>query len=1085
MYAEIIHPQLPPMRRVGRNGQYHGPCPFCADGGADRFQVWLEASGGRPAGRYWCRVCQRHGLLSSLNRMAPAHSHPQRTGKKSPPRPGPNPDHIAHYRELYAATALWAHAWLLDGCHPEPLAYLHTRGLDDQIITRSLLGVTLRDPVALVEHLRTTCPEAFPYAEAAGLLVRDDQEHLRTHWNLCDALVFPCLVDGAVVDLRTRRLGAGHKAKSLAGSLQERGATALFGLDDLAGAETVILTESSEFKRLAPQAAYEAGDLVFPTLGHPGLTNFQPTWGADLVARGIQTVILAYDSQPRPMRDGAPALAPEEIATIRHGHLLLEAGLTVRVLRLSIAPGEAKADLDDFLLRYGPRRVQTLLDDAPLLADYHQSLPRPLLEQAKLPLPGSYPTRRARPRRIEMASRVTRTNAPTTALADARQQIVKRVRDHAASGQGVLVLAHPPGVGKGHNTTQGLLAYLREHPEPGQIVWTALRREQQQDQQGLALIPLSGRNPSNCRKFAEVQTLSRKGYPVRQTLCERRCPYVNQCHYLRQFGQVGDFFAPLPLLQATQWWADAGVVVLDEFDPARLTNMVQLSMSDLAAMSRATPCLHAQAVLRWLAQIVATTLDRVLTGALLYGALDDAASTEEREFWATVRQASAALPPPETQVCLPGLPNGATIHDYAALPPNYLATILNVMEREGRKRLAGTPYTSRIEAREGMLTLALRHEHLIAQLARPDQPKIILDAGANVALLRAIFPTTPLEVEQPQIAGAARVIQVISRDWAKSTLHGTRREQWYDTVAAHLRLNRPTLVVCTLDCKADLRQALDERGHADVKIAHYGALRGSNAYRGHDVLLAQVYHPNRDQIIREGRALFADDPIPLNEHMVLEERTLRDSTGTSWTITVPTFVDPRLAALLEARREHELLQAALRGRPLDHPEVQITLLFSLPLAGLPPTIISELPPTPQSNEGRQAATIAALLAAAQQLFAQGKRVISVRDLRQRAGVSANTVRTHWCILISRLHLRSFTQRRVVTLPGGHKRSYARQVLAQRGRRVPPQAMQSPLPTNQARNHGSISRLTHRLRPRRRRIGYRRPCHRRRIWRPPK
>jgi hypothetical protein len=347
----------------------------------------------------------------------------------------------------------------------------------------------------------------------------------------------------------------------------------------------------------------------------------------------------------------------------------------VRVLRLPIAPGEAKADLDDFLLRSGPRRLQALLDDAPLLADYHQSLPRPLLELAELPLPGSYPTRRARPRRIEAASCVAHTNAPTISLADARQQIVARVRDHAASGQGVLVLAHPPGVGKGHNTTQGLLAYLRQDPEPGQIVWTALSREQQQDQQGLSLIPLSGRNPSNCRKFAEAQTLSRKGYPVRQALCERRCPYVNQCHYLRQFGQIGDFFAPLPLLQATQWWVDAGVVVLDEFDPTRLTNIVQLTLSDLAAMSRATSCPYAQAVLRWLAQIVATTLDRVLTGALLYGALTDIARAEGQELWATVRQASDALPPPETQVCLPGLPTGATIHDDAALPPNYLATM--------------------------------------------------------------------------------------------------------------------------------------------------------------------------------------------------------------------------------------------------------------------------------------------------------------------------------------------------------------------------------------------------------------------------
>ena len=32
---------------------------------------------------------------------------------------------------------------------------------------------------------------------------------------------------------------------------------------------------------------------------------------------------------------------------------------------------------------------------------------------------------------------------------------------------------------------------------------------------------------------------------------------------------------------------------------------------------------------------------------------------------------------------------------------------------------------------------------------------------------------------------------------------------------------------------------------------------------------------------------------------------------------------------------------ALRGRPFDHPDVQITLLFSLPLPGLPPTLLVE------------------------------------------------------------------------------------------------------------------------------------------------
>jgi hypothetical protein len=57
----------------------------------------------------------------------------------------------------------------------------------------------------------------------------------------------------------------------------------------------------------------------------------------------------------------------------------------------------------------------------------------------------------------------------------------------------------------------------------------------------------------------------------------------------------------------------------------------------------------------------------------------------------------------------------------------------------------------------------------------------------NEGLLRAIFPDTPLRLEQPHIAGGAKVVQVITRDWAKSTLRGQRRERWYDAVAGHIR----------------------------------------------------------------------------------------------------------------------------------------------------------------------------------------------------------------------------------------------------------------------------------------------------------
>ena len=227
--AEQIHPQLPPMRRVSRNGRlYTGPCPFYADGGDDRFHVWMEASGGRPAERYWCRICDRRGLLRSLDHDeagSAVRSEPTKARVPDPQRlrVAPNAEHIACYRQRYAATALWAHGWLLDPCHPDPRAYLHRRGLDDVTISRYVLGVTLNDPESLVAYLRATCPEAFPYAEEAGLLVRDDAGRLRTHWNLCGRIVFPYIAGGEVVDLRTRTYG-GQKGYRSLGPYEARGA---------------------------------------------------------------------------------------------------------------------------------------------------------------------------------------------------------------------------------------------------------------------------------------------------------------------------------------------------------------------------------------------------------------------------------------------------------------------------------------------------------------------------------------------------------------------------------------------------------------------------------------------------------------------------------------------------------------------------------------------------------------------------------------------------------------------------------------------------------------------------------------------
>ncbi|NNJ12375.1 hypothetical protein EKD04_018775 [Chloroflexales bacterium ZM16-3] len=1056
-----IHPSLPPLRLVNRRTLEHvGACPFCGgDHRSDRFHVWMEPG----HERFWCRTCDAKGPLKKLlgEEIRPQ-TITTRQSKRHPVTLA-DPAHVAHYRQIYATIALWGHTLLLDEANPEPLAYIRQRGITEAMIGHQLLGVTLRDPQAIPDLLRRELPELLTYAEEAGVLVRDGDQ-LRAHPNLCGALLFPYLADGEVVDLRARSFpGKGYR--SLPGGYAERGAIFPFGWDSLDGEDTVILTEG-EFKALAVTQAYRDGRLSLPALAHPGLSYIREEWAQQLQARGIRTVILAYDSGPRPTKDGALQLAPEETWSIRHGQRLAAAGLDVRVLRLPLAPGQQKADLDAFLLDHSPAQLQHLIDSAPSLHDYHRSLPRYLLQQAKIPTPGSYPTRRARPQRLAASAARSAAPPPSISLEQTRAQIAQIVQQHATDGQGFLILAHAPGIGKGHNTTEGLRAHLRSTESPGQIVWTAPRKAQLHDQTGLDLIPLHGRNEGNCHRLAEAQALAAKGYPVRQTLCERRCPFVDHCPYLRQFGVEADRFAAQPLLLATGWWQDAGVLVMDEFNPAQLTNLVTLTSADLAAIGRSADCPHAQATLRWLGQILGATSDRTLTGGLLLRELETAARAEGLALAATLNAAEANLPDEAQQALLPGLPNGASLAEFNALPPNHLGTIIRQLAREQHRHLSGTPFTSRLELGGGILRLLLRHTHLIAQLAQPAQPKIILDATVNTPLLQAIFPDTPIQIEQPPRADQATVIQVISRDWAKSTLRGQRRDQWYDAVAQHIRPDRPTLVVCTLAAADDLRRALAARGHPDVVVAHYGALRGANDYKGHDVILAQVYHPNLEAITRAGRALFADDAEALDERIITTDRVLADASGARWAVQVPTFADARLAALLESQREAEMVQCALRGRPLDHPDVQITLLFGLPIPGLSPTKIHEDTPSRMSNGGRLQQARETLAATARRLLDSGARLIGVEELAQASGASVVTVRKHLAAVAGRLGLRLVQQRRVVTLPQGGERAYERWVLMRRGRRVPPRS-ERDLPTDyaqpaegtdQARNMNSIIRV---------------------------
>jgi hypothetical protein len=379
--------QLPPMRLVSRASQeYAGACPFCGgdERRSDRFHVWLTPAGRE---RYWCRRCNRKGLAAELfgstRRTTQDRPHASVDVRRSGPMP--HARHIPFYRQLYELVTTWAVANLHQPWNPEPLAYLRRRGFDPATVRWARLGYALNDPQTLVDLIRRQVPTLLPYAEEAGLLGRDDAGALRTHWNLCGRIVIPYLSGGEVCDLRTRRFpGKGYS--SLPGSYAWRGATVPLCWDATIASEVVIITEG-EFKALAATAAYRDGALPYPAISHPGLNYFRPEWAIALSHRGVRVAILAYDARAtRPHDDdGHEQLTPEEAWTIRHGATLAAAGLQVLVLNLTLAPGAAKEDLDNFLLTHGPAALTWQINtNARPLHAYVAQLPPALIRAAGL-----------------------------------------------------------------------------------------------------------------------------------------------------------------------------------------------------------------------------------------------------------------------------------------------------------------------------------------------------------------------------------------------------------------------------------------------------------------------------------------------------------------------------------------------------------------------------------------------------------------------------------------------------------------------------------------------------------------------------
>lgn len=151
---------------------------------------------------------------------------------------------------------------------------------------------------------------------------------------------------------------------------------------------------------------------------------------------------------------------------------------------------------------------------------------------------------------------------------------------------------------------------------------------------------------------------------------------------------------------------------------------------------------------------------------------------------------------------------------------------------------------------------------------------VVLDGAANVEELRALRSDLHIERLDVDDAGDASRLLLFAKHANRTALRETRQrrallDQWLGGVLEHLttrKARRPVFVVYkTLEAELRTHPAIvawcADDPERDVRVAHYGALRGSNRFRGRDsvVTLGDPWL-NGDDVIGRADRLGLDEP---------------------------------------------------------------------------------------------------------------------------------------------------------------------------------------------------------------------------------
>ncbi len=270
-------------------------------------------------------------------------------------------------------------------------------------------------------------------------------------------------------------------------------------------------------------------------------------------------------------------------------------------------------------------------------------------------------------------------------------------------------------------------------------------------------------------------------------------------------------------------------------------------------------------------------------------------------------------------------------------PYFHLFDLVPLLAREARSAQAGAPYPHRIIISPGFMTLLLRQKP--NQKSLPEHV-IWLDATGRPKIYEKIFGRRVKAVNAaPRTAG--RIYQVVDRANGKTALTGQNGEA---TAKARQVEDLIRKVIGDYGYRRasaiGFKAFVAKSSLAEIaRTAHYYAARGTNEHEDADAMfIVGAPQANIYDVVKLAKMIYFERETAFRVEWTTRDTPYNyvDADGQGRMYPVSGFWgDDDLQAVLETLREDEIIQAAHRGRPVNHP-VDIWLITNIPIASLPP-----------------------------------------------------------------------------------------------------------------------------------------------------